>query len=773
MKRFFNSIIILFSSLLALAQGSLAIGQWQDHLPYQQGISVTQSDEKVIYSTGLSVFSIDKAEGSVTFLSKVNGLSDIGIEKVRYDSFNDQLFIIYENSNIDIVKGDQVINVANIKATTSITSNKKVNDIFFFDGQTSYFAADFGIISFNNQDYNFGSTILTGVRINQIAQKGNIVYAASEEGVYYIDLQLENNIADFSQWKLLGSEEGLPSLYDAKSVVNHKGSIYIGAESSLYKENSDLFSWSELYSADDLEIQFISTSEDRLGAGWRGDDFQSDVLFFDDKGEFLSSGMGCTGVPEELIVSEDGRVWYADLFSRIRMSSGYDDACTQTFYNSPFSDKVSDIVIKEDEVLVASGGVAENFTFLFSREGFYYNGQEDWINFNEINNAAIAERDLLNVYRVAFHPSLSKLYAGSYWAGLLEYDLSEDSYTLFNKENSSLRGALGDEARERVSGLAFDQEENLWVTTYGAPEALHVLSSDGTWQSINTTGPKSLTDIIIDDDGYKWMPVDGSSAGILVYDSGPSIQSISDDQFRLISSNTSELTTNEVLCAAVDRDGAVWVGTSEGPVIFDCGSDVFDPTRCEGVRRKLLQDNDGAFLLADQQINAIAIDGADRKWFGTRSGLFVQSPQGDEQINHFTSENSPLLDDVITALTYDGQAGIMWIGTNKGLISFRTESTFGENIHRSDRVYAFPNPVEPHYDGPVAIKGLVDNANVKITDVNGILVTELDALGGQAIWDRKDLKGRLVNSGVYLVFSTDQEAFDSPDSFVTKIMILR
>ena len=178
-------------------------------------------------------------------------------------------------------------------------------------------------------------------------------------------------------------------------------------------------------------------------------------------------------------------------------------------------------------------------------------------------------------------------------------------------------------------------------------------------------------------------------------------------------------------------------------------------------------------MLADQQINTIEVDGANQKWFGTRSGLFVQSPQGEEQIAHFTADNSPLLDDEVNALAYEPQEGIMWIGTNNGLVTMRTEATGGAIFHREEEVYAFPNPVEPDYRGPIAIRGLVTDANVKITDVNGLLVSELQALGGQAVWDGLDLEGNEVRSGVYLVFSADVRAFDNPDAFVTKILVIR
>jgi hypothetical protein len=113
----------------------------------------------------------------------------------------------------------------------------------------------------------------------------------------------------------------------------------------------------------------------------------------------------------------------------------------------------------------------------------------------------------------------------------------------------------------------------------------------------------------------------------------------------------------------------------------------------------------------------------------------------------------------------------MFIATNNGIISYRTETLGAKRTH-ANQVYSFPNPVRPDYEGPIAIKGLAQNANVKITDINGRLVYETDALGGQAIWDGRDYNGRKASTGVYLVFSATSDSFFDPDSFVTKIMLV-
>jgi hypothetical protein len=115
----------------------------------------------------------------------------------------------------------------------------------------------------------------------------------------------------------------------------------------------------------------------------------------------------------------------------------------------------------------------------------------------------------------------------------------------------------------------------------------------------------------------------------------------------------------------------------------------------------------------------------------------------------------------------------MWIGTNKGIMNYNTGSTKGGTSHDPTQVFAYPNPVPPGYNDVIGIRGLVEDAIIKITDINGQIVTEIKALGGQAIWDGLDNRGRKISAGVYLVFSSDDDSFDSPDTFVTKIMVLR
>jgi ligand-binding sensor domain-containing protein len=350
--------------------------------------------------------------------------------------------------------------------------------------------------------------------------------------------------------------------------------------------------------------------------------------------------------------------------------------------------------------------------------------------------------------------------------GLLEMD--GDKFTFYNDTNSPLATGA-DPERIRVGGLAFDNNKDLWISNNSAQNPIVVYKNDGTWQNDFSTTSKGLRQVVIDNSGNKWFTVDGGSQGVVIFNEG-NLEDPNDDQVRILNTSNSQLPINIVNSLAVDLDGDVWVGTNEGVVVFECGSNVFDPN-CQGSKRIVQVDGFNAYLLETEIVTTIAVDGANRKWFGTKNGIFVQSPSGEEQVAFFDKDNSPLFDNSVTDIAIDPSIGEVFIGTTSGLISLRYDATEGQVVN-SNNVYAFPNPVRPDYSGPIAIKGLARDANVKITDINGQRVYETTALGGQAIWDGKDYNGKRASSGVYLVFSTSTQQAENPDAIVTKILFI-
>ena len=174
--------------------------------------------------------------------------------------------------------------------------------------------------------------------------------------------------------------------------------------------------------------------------------------------------------------------------------------------------------------------------------------------------------------------------------------------------------------------------------------------------------------------------------------------------------------------------------------------------------------------MANDHIITICIDGANRKWIGTKeNGVYLLSEDGQETIHHFTKENSPLLSNDITSIVIHPKTGEVFIGTSHGLNSYQNDAIeAGETF--ADDIYAYPNPVKSDYNGVITVTGLVRDSNVKITTVNGSLVYQGVSLGGQFIWDGKNREGKKVSSGIYMVLAADKEG---KEGVVTKIIVIR
>ena len=147
---------------------------------------------------------------------------------------------------------------------------------------------------------------------------------------------------------------------------------------------------------------------------------------------------------------------------------------------------------------------------------------------------------------------------------------------------------------------------------------MSVRKSDGSWMSFSLPcSSTNVFDIDVDRNGFKWIVVKGS--GVLVFDEGE-MDVNGDERCRLFTPSNSELPTNTINCLKVDREGDVWVGTHEGAVVFDCGGSAFDSV-CDGSRRIVEANGFFGFLLETEDVLSIDVDGANRKWFGTRNGV--------------------------------------------------------------------------------------------------------------------------------------------------------
>ncbi len=725
-------------------------------------MSVTQDDESVFYGSEWALMKINKSDLSLEYFSKVEGLSDVGVRFVKYSPADDVLLIIYENSNIDLIFEDEIVNLNQITVNSQIVKDRSIAGVYI-KSPYAYFATGFGLVQLDLQAREFGFTTFSDLPLNGVSGMGGELIITTDEGIYTARDDGSVNLADFSAWRRLGFVDGLPELAEGKTVTSVDGSILLGVGDEVYQRSSDRFQL--LHREPGHTFGYALASDEGLMLGWLCNTCINGKKILIEPNGNKTSTTRCADRAIDAIIDEAGRVWYADLNQGYKYTDGFKGACQVITPNRPPTHNASQIATYDRKLYVATGGITINYGYLFRQDGFYTNASGEWESFNRLNVPVLAQRDMRDFLTIKIS-SEGIVYVGTFWDGLIEY--KQDQLIVYDQSNSSLQNSVINPDRNRITDMDFDQDGNLWILNHDAPRPLSVLTKDGQWQNFAISLGTNPEHIACDHQGFKWISIGGK--GLYLLDTGEDLMNEQDDQSRTFTANNSALTSNSINDIAVDRDGTVWVGTTIGPVRFQCGPSAFD-NNCMGARLIVVQNGIAGELLGEENVRTIAVDGGNRKWFGTTNGVFVQSPDAETQVHAFNEANSPLFDNTIIDIEIDPIDGETFIATNKGILSYRGEAIEGGRFHQAT-VYAFPNPVRPEYDGPIAIKGLAENANVKITDVAGLLVFETRAIGGQAIWNGKDLAGQRAASGVYLVFSTAVENQANPDAAVAKIMLI-
>jgi sugar lactone lactonase YvrE len=476
-------------------------------------------------------------------------------------------------------------------------------------------------------------------------------------------------------------------------------------------------------------------------------------------------------LPSSAVFDANEDLWIADKNSGL-VYSPESWKFEKVSINGPQNYTVFDLASLGSEVYGVSGGMNLSLGPNFYHAMVYKFTNQVWETFYYKNMPELSPyRDLVRIVVDPNDPT--HYFCGSWVSGLLEFK-NNQFLKLHNSSNSTLETVVGIDYT-RIGGLAFDADGNLWVTNSLTSPQIHVMTPAGVWSSIDysaSIGGINLGQIIVTKDDIKWVILP-QGVGLFVFDDNNTPSNKSDDKYKKLSiiNETGEIISNSVFSIAEDKDGYIWVGTSKGVAVYYNPEEVFESGTFTA-RQVKIPRNDGTdkadILLANEIVTSIKIDGANRKWFGTQTGgVYYTSEDGLEQIYHFTKDNSPLLDNNIICSTVVPNTGEVFFGTAQGMISYRSTATEGSDDYTG--VYAFPNPVKPDYVGPITITGLVAGSYVKITDISGNMVFEMRSEGGQAIWYGNDLSGRRVQTGVYMVFSTNETGSKTD---ITKILFI-
>lgn len=769
------SIIALTTNyILAQVPG---IGEWRTHMPYDKVIDVAIADDIVYAATPYNMFTYNTIDNRMERFDKVKGLNSVGVTKIGYNSQLKELLIAYSDANLDIIDAEQnVINISDIK-DKDILGNKTINNIVF-KNEMAYLSCGFGIVVLDMAKREIHDTYYIGaegsaVNVLDLTFNSTHFYASTESGVYYADVNA-NNLADFNQWTKDRSLIHPQLPYNL--IESFQGNIYVNYFSQKYNQDTlfvfDGESWDYFAKDNVSEHRQMTTSDENLILVNR---YSTTVYNQNMEIEYVISKPGGESIEcFAAQIDSNGDVWIGDKWKGMLKTWNNGKNGELIKPNGPGAKGVFDMDAFGPTVWVASGGFQGNWAKLYNHEGVYSFTDEEWFTHNRRNTEAFDTiTDWVCVKVDNANPSI--VYIGTWGRGLLKFE-DNQLVDVFDQYNSSLQPRVANPNSTFVSGIDFDSQHNLWIANSSSNDVLSVMKNDGSWKSFNLGGAMSAVDIgklMVDKNDQKWM-LKRKDGYIAVFTDNNTIDDISDDNIKILTSATGNgaIPGNKVYSFAVDHDGEVWVGSDEGVCVFYSPSTIFESGVNYDASQILVPRNDGSgladILLETETVTAITIDGANQKWIGTdRAGVFLLSEDGLREIHHFTIDNSPLLSNNITDIAINNN-GEVFIGTANGIISYKSTAA-PEPPTGMDNVYAYPNPVRENFTGLIGIKGLVNNASVKITDSYGNLVYETRSEGGQAVWDGRDFSGRRAATGVYLVFVTNS---DGTDKVVTKILFI-
>lgn len=781
LKKTLLSLCLLVMSLTGFSQ-SIPVGSWRVHLPYSRGISVAASKDLVYCITESSMFSYHKRDFSITPMSKNTGLSDAGFSRIAWHKPTQTLIIAYSNANIDLLRDGKIYNMPDIKRLL-LPIDKTINRITF-RGDEAWLSCGFGIVVLDMKKREFKQTYQIGpggtyLKVNDVKFYRDTVYAATDSGIFRA--AFSDYLPDYGNWHKWNDLPVDPSPCNTLAFLKDIPFVSITGSGGLpdkvyYRENNvwlrhDSVYLKKCHQLDVIDNKIIITLLDNVRV------LDTNLTIYRDIFDYQAGQPKPAYIaPSETTMDDEGYLWIAD--QSIGLAFIYDQwAYNLITPNGPRTTKVFNMDASDGQVWVVPGAYNSTWTMDFNRDGIYHFNGMEWKT-THYNTEPFIDT-VFDLVCIAIDPSdPSVVYAGSWGQGLLVLKNGKP-VKLYDQTNSTLQvpeNTVSPYFRVPLGGLAFDDKGNLWMSNAYTEKSLSVMKPDGNWYSYNISSPGNKMDdkasgkIVIDRIGQKWVLV-GRGYGIQVFSDNKTLWNTSDDQSTNINGNIGQggLPSTLVTDIEIDLDGRLWIGSDKGIAIIYAPENVFSGYSYDAQRILVNQDGYDQYLLENETVTTIAVDGANRKWIGTeKSGVFLLSPDGTSEIARFHEGNSPLLSNGIRNIVIDDLSGEVFFGTDKGIVSYRSDAIKAGETHSN--VTVFPNPVKPGYSGVISITGLVRDADVKIRNMGGDVVYSTRSNGGMAVWNGKDLSGATVATGVYMVFSSDESGTETA---VTKILFIR
>lgn len=770
------TLFIAFYAVFINAQTNYS-SQWEDFFSYNNVKDFTKVNDIIYALADNAVFIYNTQDNTIEKLSSVQGLSGETATAIHYNQTNNRIVIGYKNGLIEVVDADKKITTSPEIINFNQTGEKQINDIFEHNNKL-YLATPFAIIVYDIDNLEFGDTYFIAANssdenIRKITVFNNTIYATTPNGIYTADAN-NPNLIDFNNWQLqfIGN-------FSEISIFNNN--LYVTKENELHQIVGNSISLTRSFNS---AIVGLKSSENSLAITT-----QTKATFLNSQLQVIAEAVPTTEFDFSLnnAYEENNTIYLATKkFGILKTTTSAIQTFEEIHPEGPLSNDIFSLDVHNHHLWIVYGGYTSYFAPIGIRGGFSHFNGENWIS-KRYNSTTFKIRDFVNI--AIDKNAENKVYISSMGGtsdinsmetgGLLIVE-NDEVQTFYNQNNSLLEDVLPNNSTYvtvRVGATAFDNKGNLWVANIGAPEKrIKKLSSSGQWSgfdisSLEIAHKYGMYEIATDNNNTLWIGT--RQNGMYVFnENGNKKRSFTTEI------NYGNLPNSTTKTIAVDKNNNVWIGTLTGLVVYNNALNVFNAETINTKPVIILEDGVARRLLGDQTINSIAVDGANNKWFGTETGgVLYANPNGQKTLATFNKDNSPLPSNRIVKIKVDEVTGKVYFATDKGLVVYNSKvAPFGTELNE---VYAYPNPALKNHH-TITIDGrngthLPKGTNIKILDVAGNLVYETNVVegeqlqGGKAIWNKRNLAGKKVASGVYIVLLSTE---DGTETATTKIAII-
>ena len=787
--RFFSFLILTVSffygqqNKLSIETETSIYSNWNTYFSYNL-ISAIDNGESVIYFASYnSIFSYDTSSNQIEKFDTLNELSGDEISAFYYSEINNNIVIGYSSGFLQIIdlNSNSIINIYDILNKPTIPPNKKTINDFFQSGDQLLISTGYGVSIYNLNGYEFGDTYYIGdfasqINVTSTLVHENFIYASSPD-LGILRANINSNLIDFNNWQTIYFGDIQQLFYDGEN-------IFFYTDNSIMRINDEeitsiLTLENQIININSSDSKFIIITDEKCLIY----NDQLTQLVYEIDSETYSSGFN-----EGII--KDNYIYIATNEKGVLIINNNSGDFSYLKPDGPLENDIFSVETLNNKTWVSYGNYTEYFNpypLKFSGLSNYDENLNSWFN---ISKDSIPER-AVNLNNISINPfNNDNVFISSFEGGILEIE-NLNIIEFYDNNNSGLESlSINDPLYEsvRISDIEFDQNGVLWILNSRIDSPLKSFNlENNSWNSYDFTeiindgfqDELGFNDIEVDDYGNKWIA--GLRSGLIGFNN----ESGTNRLRKVFSQDQSNMPSSYVKSIAVDNNNHLWIGTIQGLRVLYNTSNFFDTSVVTTQQIVILEDGIPRELLEQQYISDIEVDGANNKWVATiGSGVFYFSPNGQQTIHHFTKENSPLPSNNINDISINYSNGKVYFATDHGLVSYNTGST--SSSENFSNTYVYPNPVRPDFNTEfekIKITGLTQNVNIKITDIEGNLVAEaqsninsryrnfnLEIDGGTAFWNGKNLRNRLVSSGVYIIMLSD---LDSYETKILKLMIIR